>query len=105
MNNQLSIKVDRAMVTLQNDEILYIKSRHDYMMVVTAGKRYMTYSTTKRMATAVDPACFTRVHRCYIVNLSKVKDIHQNKLVVNDIEIPVSKRYRSIVFERIRKAA
>lgn len=100
-NNHMVIKEDRKLVYLHNDEVLFIKATRDYMKVFTPGRRHITHCTIKRMAEAVDSSVFARVHRSYIVNLTKVEGLQDNVIIVNGTSIPVSKPYRDIVANKI----
>jgi DNA-binding LytR/AlgR family response regulator len=43
-----------------------------------------------------------RIHRSYIVNINGVKKIHENRLWIEDIEIPIGKTYKNEIRNRFR---
>lgn len=43
-----------------------------------------------------------RVHRSYIVNIHSIQRIHENRLWVTDIEIPIGKTYKSLLDTMVR---
>ncbi len=49
----------------------------------------------------MNPAMFLKVHRSFIVNITKVVNIRENILYINNQEIPISKANRPEVMKRI----
>jgi DNA-binding LytR/AlgR family response regulator len=88
-------------VKLQSDDILYIEGMGDYVKFVTPQKKYITHSTLKSLEEKVNKACFMKVHRSYIINLTKIDDIRENDLFINGMEIPVSKNLKQEVLNRL----
>ena len=100
-NNHIFIKSDGKLIRLQNDDILYIESMGDYVKFITAEKKYITHNTIKNLETKVDPIRFMKVHRSYIVNLSRIDDIQENMLYIKGTMIPISKAHKSKVMQKI----
>ena len=100
-NDHIFIKSDGKLIRLQNDDILYIESMGDYVKFITPGKKYITHNTIKNLETKVDPVRFMKVHRSYIVNLSRIDDIQENTLYIMGSMIPISKAHKSRVLQKI----
>lgn len=101
-NDHIFIKADGKLVRLQNDDILYIESMGDYVKFITAEKKYITHNTIKNLETKVDAQRFMKVHRSYIVNLSRIDDIQENQLYIKGAVIPVSKAHKARVMQKIK---
>lgn len=99
--NTLFIKSEGRLVKLQSEDILYIESMGDYVKFVTPQKKYITHSTLKSLEEKVNKAYFMKVHRSYIINLTKIDDIRENDLYINGVEIPVSKNLKQEVLNRL----
>ena len=95
------IKADGKFIRLNYEDILYIESMGDYVKYFTANKTYITHSTLKAVEEKVTPGNFIKVHRSYIVNLRKIKDIQDNSLVIEGKVIPISKSLRPEVMLKI----
>ncbi len=96
------IKADGKFVRLNYEDILYIESMGDYVKYFTSTKSYITHSTLKAVEEKVeDGGSFLKVHRSYIVNLKKIKDIQDNTLLIEGKVIPISKSLRSDVLQKI----
>lgn len=96
------IKSEGKLIRLSYDEILYIESMGDYVKYITENKKYLTHSTLKAVEDKMDKKHFLKVHRSYIVNARKIKDIQDNNLVINGNVIPISKSHKQEVLERLK---
>ncbi|MFN8252365.1 MAG: LytTR family DNA-binding domain-containing protein [Ferruginibacter sp.] len=95
------IKTDGKFVRLNYEDILYIESMGDYVKYCTSNKTYVTHSTLKAVEEKVEDSSFIKVHRSYIVNLKKIKDIQDNTLLIEGKVIPISKSLKSDVLQKI----
>jgi DNA-binding LytR/AlgR family response regulator len=100
-DKHIFIKSDGKLVRLNNEDILYIESMGDYVKFVTADKKYITHNTIKALEEKVDKTCFMKVHRSYIINLTKIDDIRENDLFIKGTEIPMSKAHKQDVLRRL----
>jgi len=98
----LFIKSEGKLVRLNNDDILYIESMGDYVKFVTAAKKYVSHNTIKNLEEKVNDTIFCKVHRSYIVNLSKIDDIQENVLFIKGNMIPISKANKITVMKKLK---
>lgn len=91
----LIIKEGYNQVKLQMHEIIYLEAMQDYTKVVTEKKNYLTLTTLTGFLEKLSAGTFLRVHRSYAVAIQKIKELHVDKLVCGDAEIPIGKTYRS----------
>jgi DNA-binding LytR/AlgR family response regulator len=101
ISKEIFIKADGKLTRLNFQEILYIESLGDYVKYFTNTKNYITLSTLKSVEEKMCNSFFMKVHRSFIVNLQKIKDIQDNTLVIEGKVIPISKSHRSDVLSRI----
>ncbi len=99
--NHIFIKSDGKLVRLNNEDILYIESMGDYVKFVTPEKKYITHNTIKALEEKVNKRFFMKVHRSYIINLTKIDDIRENDLFIKGTEIPISKAHKQDVLRRL----
>ena len=59
------------------DEVRYIESMDDYVMIYTSAGRHMKQKTMKYFEGALDPNNFIRIHRSYIVKVEEINEIQQ----------------------------
>lgn len=59
------------------DQVRYIESMDDYVMIYTSDNRYMKQKTMKYFEGALNPKSFVRIHRSYIVKVEEINEIQQ----------------------------
>jgi two-component system LytT family response regulator len=59
------------------DQIRYIESMDDYVMIYTNESRHMKQKTMKYFEAGLDPNNFVRIHRSYIVKVEEINEIQQ----------------------------
>jgi len=96
----LFIKSEYRIVRINYSEITFIESMHEYIRIhLINDKPIMTLMAIKKMEEYLPATLFMRVHRSYIVNLSKVKVIERSRIVFGKDYIPISEAYRNVFNE------
>lgn len=94
-SDSVFLKVDSKMVKFRYDDILCIEGDKDYVKIHTEdGQRSMTLMSMKIAEEILPEKLFCRVHRSWIVNLSKITAIERNRVELAGKFIPVSDSYR-----------
>jgi DNA-binding LytR/AlgR family response regulator len=101
ITNDIFIKTDGRIVRIPVDDLLYIETVGDYVMFFTNDGKHMVHSTLKRIDEKLNHPQLLKVHRSYIINLSKVVDIEDNTIVINKKVIPVSRQYKPLLLRKI----
>ncbi len=101
LSNHLYIKANSKLIRLEDDDIMYIEAKGDYALFKTNDKGYIVHSTIKNVATKMNPQKFLKVHRSYIVNLDKIKDIEDSSIQIEEKIIPVSRQHKPDLMKRI----
>lgn len=50
----------------------YVEAQDDYVALASQGKKHLKQQTIASLEAGLDPKCFVRIHRSYIVNLERV---------------------------------
>ena len=93
----LTIKDGHNQIKLPQQDIIYLEAMQDYTKVVTEKKNYLTLTTLTGFLEKISNKNFIRVHRSYAVAINKIKELHSNKLICGNIEIPIGKTYRTVI--------
>ena len=89
--------LDRKPVTLPLEEILYVESNDDITTVIATGDRRFRNKTPISQWEAILNPHFLRIHRSYLVNKEAITRVDGDLLYVNDIELPISRKYKDAV--------
>ena len=90
---------DRQSVTLQQQEILYVESCDTETWVhATEGRRYRNKRPISVWAHLLGND-FLRIHRSYLIRITACRGREGENVVLGDIRLPVSRKYKAIVQE------
>lgn len=88
----------------------YVEAQDDYVALASQGKKHLKQQTIASLEACLDPKCFVRIHRSYIVNLERVVRIEpygkDSRLAIlsDGARLPVSRtgyaRLQSLLDER-----
>jgi len=98
---EVYLKVEGKYIRVAYDDILYFENAGDYVKVKTEKESYIIYSTLKNIISKLNTPQFLKVHRSFIVNLSKIKDIEEASLVIGKKLIPISRANKSILMNQL----
>ena len=98
---ELYVNVDRRLVKINFSEINVIEAKGDYIRIKTDGKSHIVHSTLKKIEEKLPENLFLKVHRSYVINLSKIIDIEDNSVLIKQDIIPVSRSNRSELMKRL----
>lgn len=95
-NEFLFLKSDYKIRRINFDDILYIEGLKDYVKVYLRNepKPLLTISSMKQIEAKLPVVRFMRVHRSFIVNLSRIEIIERFRIVFGKVYIPVSDQYK-----------
>lgn len=100
-SDYLFVKTDRKYVRIDLDKLLYVETVGDYSIFKTTEKQYIVHATLKSINERLHQPNFFKVHRSFIVNLSKIKDIEDHNLLIEGKIIPISRTQRPELMGRI----
>lgn len=94
------MRIDRQLIKLDTEEIMWIESDRDYIRVVTKKATHITKQKISAMENLLPIQAFLRVHRSFIVPLNKVKGYNPNYLVVETKKIPIGRNYKQACLDK-----
>lgn len=97
----LFIYSDKIYHNVDIDDILFIKAEVDYVKIITSKKNYLVLDSLSNWQTKLEPFHFYRVHRSFIVPISKIERIEGNRIVINDNIVPIGDTYKELLLSRI----
>ncbi|MEK6151814.1 LytTR family DNA-binding domain-containing protein [Flavobacteriaceae bacterium 3-367] len=102
MQGFIFVKSDYDNVKIKLDDIKYIQGLKDYLKIHTdQSKPILTLMNFKDIDAKLPKNNFFRVHRSFIVNISRINSIQRSKIVIDDIRIPIGDSYREEFMKRL----
>ena len=96
----ITVKVDLVKTPVRLDDILYVKSDGDYIVIhKTDGAKLMVLMTLKALEKQLPYDRFCRIHRSWLVAIDKVRGLKGGKVLIGDEELPLSDSCKPAFFE------
>lgn len=99
------IKSNSTLVRLKYEDIFWVEALENYVGINTFKNKYTIHFTMKAIENELPDELFTRVHRSYIVNVSKIDLIEENTIVLKTAKgkktIPIGKSYKDKLMDDI----
>jgi DNA-binding LytR/AlgR family response regulator len=73
----------------------------NYVTIYTTKGKHVTLLYLRNVEENLDGQSFIRVHKSYIVSISKIEAIENNEIIVQHFRVPISRNYRDQVIERV----
>lgn len=88
----LYVSVEDRQIKIDCEQIYYIESQRNNVIVHTDTDDYVTGGPLKRFEETLDTHGFSKCHNAYLVNLSRVKAVQKNEvLFTNGVLLPISR--------------
>ncbi len=91
------LNVQKKKVKILFPEIVYIESQREYIKIVTTKTEYVSKMSTHEIEDLLPANLFKRIHRSFIVSISKIESYTAEMVEVNGISIPIGRGYRDII--------
>jgi two-component system, LytTR family, response regulator len=92
--DHLFLNVQKKKVKILFQDIIYIESQREYIKIVTTKGEYLSKMSTHEIEDLLPASQFKRVHRSYIISLSKIDSYTAEEVEVSGISIPIGRGYR-----------
>ncbi|MES1198209.1 MAG: LytTR family DNA-binding domain-containing protein [Chitinophagaceae bacterium] len=97
IKDHLFLNIQKKKVKILFSEIVYIESQLEYIKIVTTKRQYLTKMTTHEIEDILPANLFRRIHRSYIISISKIDSYTAEMVEVNGVSIPIGRSYRDIM--------
>ncbi|RFM34831.1 LytR/AlgR family response regulator transcription factor [Chitinophaga silvisoli] len=93
---QLVLRVDYGLTRIALKDILFIEGLDDYLKIHLINQPPLVIRMTMKVMSEKLPAhAFVRVHRSYIVPLSKIDQVRNKTILIGTQEIPIGSSYEA----------
>ena len=101
INEFIFIRDSNIVRRLKLDDILFAEAMGDYVKLYTPQKFFAIHTTLKAVEERLPASKFIRVHRSYIVAITKIDTILDGSLIINSKPVPVADAYRAALNKRM----
>ena len=97
----LEIISNRKITKIPYEDIVYIESLSDYIKVITEKDQIICKEKISNLASRL-PDIFLRIHRSFIINIERIKNISFDEVMVDDVILTIGRSYRKVVKESLK---
>lgn len=96
------VKSDYENIKINIEDIKYIEGLKDYIKIyATSHKPILTLSSFKKIEEKLPTNIFVRVHRSYIVSLKYIHSVQRNRIIIDQVRIPIGNNYKNDFIKKI----
>ncbi|MEZ5041557.1 MAG: LytTR family DNA-binding domain-containing protein [Saprospiraceae bacterium] len=99
----LFIKVDKRMVKVYLQDILFIESLKDYIRLHTETGNYVVYQSLTAFSDQLPRSSFLRIHRSFTIAIEKIAALEGNYVEINGQSIPISRNKKGEVMQLLQR--
>lgn len=93
----LFINVNKKMIKVYMDEILFIESKKEYINIVTKEKSFLTKYQLGEIEEQLPKDEFIRVHRSFVISKSKIDAFTATEIEIAGEPIPIGRSYKELI--------
>jgi DNA-binding LytR/AlgR family response regulator len=93
----LYFRVDRKMIKVFLDDMLFIESLKDYIKIFTATKTIVTKQPISSLEELLPSDAFIRIHRSYIVAINKIDSFNADSVEIGKKELPIGRLFKHAI--------
>ncbi|MDP3148661.1 MAG: response regulator transcription factor [Ignavibacteria bacterium] len=93
--NFIYVKAERKVMKVYLKEICFIESLKDYTILHLNGKKIITHQLISSFEEQLACKGFIRIHRSYIVSISKIEAVTSVSIEIHGKELPIGRNYKN----------
>jgi len=97
------VRADRKNVKISIGEITYIEGLKDYIKIFQRNNMTISKVPLKKMETLLPPEKFIRIHRSFLVPVSKITAFNNEGIEIGSISLPIGKIYKETVISFLER--
>jgi DNA-binding LytR/AlgR family response regulator len=94
LSDRIFIRNQNKLVKIMLEDILYIEADRNYCSIVTPTQTFMIVSPLNSFCEKIGNKNFVRIHRSFVVNITKLDAVAESHVEMNRKVIPISKLYK-----------
>lgn len=93
-DDAMFVKNEHRLQRVAFDDLLYIEGMKEYLMLYTTTGKVLTLQSFRRVEEVLPPDRFARIHKSFLVALSRIEHVERGKVQVAGRLLPIGDTYR-----------
>jgi two-component system LytT family response regulator len=103
ITESLFVKDGYKWISVKLNELLYIRSEDNYVSLIMNDKSILTRITLTELQRKLPAQQFLRVHKSFMIALSKIEKIEKHQVTIGEAKIPLSMVSADTLLEMLNK--
>ena len=100
-NEHIMVRANKKNYRINFNDILYLEAQGDYVKFVGNELSLMVHGTMKEFLLQLPQNRFERIHKSYVISLSRVKYVEGNQVKVGEKKLPVSLNFKENLLKKL----
>ena len=96
------VKENKRVIKVYLHDILYVEGLSEYVQIYTDRKKIITKTSMTNLEEKLPGDGFLRIHKSFIVSLSRIEAFTTHSIEVPGKEIPIGRSYKNAVLEALQ---
>jgi DNA-binding LytR/AlgR family response regulator len=101
LREHIFIRSDNKFYRIRFSDIIYIEGMKDYLKIHTGEHVIITHQTMGEMENILPRGQFIRIHKSYIISVSRIKAVFGNSVDMADTLLPIGLNYKERMMDLI----
>jgi DNA-binding LytR/AlgR family response regulator len=97
----MDVKENKKIIRIYLEDILFIEGLNEYVGINTKERRIVTKGSLTRIEEKLPSEQFMRIHKSFIVPLSRVHAFSSTSVEIDNKELPIGRSYKNIVLKTL----
>lgn len=97
----LQIKHERYTINVALEEILFLESKNDHVVIHLKDKVYKYYTTLYKLLEELPSQMFVQIHRSYVVRIQAVTSFSSREVNIGFKSLPIGRTYKELVLSKL----
>ncbi len=95
------IKENKKIIKVYLSEIKYVEGLSEYVQIYTDKRKIITKTSMAQMDEKLPSDSFLRIHKSFIVSMSKIEAFTANTIEIQGKELPIGRSYKNAVLNAL----
>jgi len=100
-SDHIFVKIDSKLMRINFNELLFAEAQRDFSKIYLTEKNVLASFHLKMLEEMLPSKIFMRVHRSFLVNLTRISSIEGNMIYIQKHSIPIGSNYKELLLKYI----
>ena len=97
----INLKIDKSVRKIKINDIIFVESLRNYCRIKLNDSEITVLKTLTSVQELLPESKFVRIHRSFLINKDHITSVSPSKIEINNLTIPVGRKYRDEVKEKL----